>query len=202
MKEKSKHAGHELLVKQHLYHLVTLCITLRVLITIIALLASYLPAFDSSADILLADKDPSLLKRWTYTSLRWDTFHFLHIAQENYQFEYEWAFFPGVPLILRATGWIMDFLTRNADGPSTYSMLLGHFLLSSVMSCETVRTMYLLTMEHTQRPALSLLSGYLFLLSSSPTTAHLAPYTEPWFALFSYKGMRNLLTRTYRRVLK
>ncbi|KAF8504005.1 GPI mannosyltransferase 2 [Gautieria morchelliformis] len=183
------HTTHEKVVKQHLSDLVLLCVLLRVLTVTIALLASYLPAFDSSADILLADESPSFPKRWVSTSLRWDAFHFIHIAQEGYQFDYEWAFLPGIPVVLRASGWIMNLFTGYVGRTRISSMLLGHFLISSVMSCETVRTLYLLTMEHTKSPAFSLLSGYLCLLSSSPATVHLAPYTEPWFSLLSYKGM-------------
>lgn len=185
--------GGNRLVKQHLNQLVYHSISIRFIIATIALLASYLPCFDSSANVLLPNESSSLLKRWIYTSLRWDAFHFLHIAQEGYQFEYEWAFLPGMPVVLRATGWIFDHaFTGDVASPRTYNMLLGHFLVSSVMSCETIRTIYLLTIEHTQQPALSLLSGYLYLLSSSPATAHLAPYAEPWFAFFSYKGKEYL----------
>lgn len=185
----TKGSAHDRVTKQNLRHLVTLCLLFRVLISTVALLASYLPAFDSSADVLLADKSSSLLKRWISTSLRWDSFYFIHIARENYQFEHEWAFLPGVPIILHITGRTIDILIRNISHTSNYSILFGQFLVSCVVSCETARTLYLLTMEHTQSPALSLLSGYLHFLSSSPVTAHLAPYAEPWFSLFSYNGM-------------
>lgn len=192
MKTRTKgSAAQDRVVKQNLRHIVTLCLLLRVLVAIVALLASYLPAFDASADVLLADKSSSLLRRWISTSLRWDAFHYLHISQENYQFEHEWAFLPGVPIALHTSGRIIDMFTRDVGSTSHYNMLLGHFIFSSFVSCETVRTLYLLTMEHTYSPALSLLSGYLYCLSSSPAIAHLAPYSEPWFALFSYKGTEN-----------
>lgn len=181
-------AGNQ--VHQHLRLLLWLGILTRVLVATLALLASYLPAFDSSADILLDDTASSWFKRWIATSLRWDSFHFLHIAQASYQYEYEWAFFPGVPLLSRISGTFLNLLSTNLDGPSMYTMLLGHFLLSALVARMTTRTMYILTFQHTQSPTISLLSASLSLLSSSPATLSLAPYAEPWFALLSYKGAR------------
>ncbi|KAF8585916.1 glycosyltransferase family 76 protein [Ramaria rubella] len=176
--------------QQHIRHLLLLNILIRILVSFLALLASYLPTFDSSANILLADAtSTSLVKRLSSTSLRWDAFHYLHISQRSYQFEYEWAFFPGVPMVLSAIERIVVLLTGKEGGLLIYDVLLGHFLLSTFVTCEAIRTLYLLTMQHTQSPTLSLLSGYLSLLSSSPATLYLAAIPEPWFTLFSYKGM-------------
>ncbi|KAG1865859.1 glycosyltransferase family 76 protein [Suillus subalutaceus] len=36
--------------------------------------------------------------------LRWDAFHFAHIAREGYVYEHEWAFFNGLPLPLAGFG--------------------------------------------------------------------------------------------------
>ncbi|KAF8170181.1 GPI mannosyltransferase 2 [Mycena galopus ATCC 62051] len=49
--------------------------------------------------------------------------------------------------------------------------------------------MYSLSLHHLGSPALARLAAILSLLPSSPATLFLAPYTEPFFTYFSYKGM-------------
>jgi phosphatidylinositol glycan class V len=78
------------------YHTLIYVLTAFLLYT-----TSYLPSFDTSAEILIPTGS-----RWRWEGLifRWDMFHFSHIAQRGYEYEYEFAFFPGVPLVLNLLG--------------------------------------------------------------------------------------------------
>ncbi|KAJ7072467.1 glycosyltransferase family 76 protein [Mycena amicta] len=106
---------------------------------------------------------PSLL-------LRWDVVHFVHIARSGYVYEHEWAFFPAVPALLS----IFRFAPT---------------LLSFALAWDMYKTMYSLSLHHLQSPALAQLAAWLSLLPSSPATLFVAPYSEPFFTYFSYKGM-------------
>ncbi|KAF7362036.1 GPI mannosyltransferase 2 [Mycena venus] len=67
--------------------------------------------------------------------------------------------------------------------------VLAPTLLSLVIAFDASSTMYSLSLHHLQSPALAKLAAVLSLLPSSPVTLFLAPYTEPFFTYFSYKGM-------------
>ena len=84
-------------------HLQFLSLTTRVSTFILIHLFSNLPLFDSSPSILSNGSRASPL-------LRWDAFHFAHIALNGYVHEYEWAFFPGTPLVMRIAGEILRFV--------------------------------------------------------------------------------------------
>lgn len=121
------------------------------------LCASWLPSFDSSAG-----KD-------VFT--RWDVVHFAHIAQSGYTFEYEWAFLPGVPMLLR------------------YLPTPIFHLLSVAVDVGSTISLYDLSLEVLKEERIAALATLLSLLPSSPATLRLAPYNEPFFAFLSYRGM-------------
>ena len=151
---------------------------------ILTYVASSLPLFDSSPLVLLSP-DESLLAKAAFPLLRWDTFHFAHIAQEGYVYEYVWAFFPGAPFVMRTFG---DSL-RRALGDSKLS--LAHLLagggLASLL-CGTTTTLYDLTVHQFGSPAVAYLTCVLSLLPSSPATLRFSASTEPFFTYFSYRG--------------
>lgn len=60
------------------------------------------PPFDTSALILLDRTSPfSVIPD---VLLRWDTFHFSSIALKGYVYEHQFAFMPGIPLVMRLFG--------------------------------------------------------------------------------------------------
>jgi phosphatidylinositol glycan class V len=132
--------------------------------------------------------------------LRWDTFHFLHVAEQGYAYEHEWAFFPGVPIVMHA----MANLVRLVHTSERHSnLLLGG--VAAAITCDTTRTFYALSLHHLQSPQLAFLASLLSLLPSSPVTLQYAPYSEPFFTYFSYKGellicsLLTLLLKYYKR---
>ena len=67
--------------------------------------AAQLPLFDSSPNVLLPPSTElasfSLRRTLASAVLRWDAFHFAHIARDGYVYEHEWAFFPAAPSLMR-----------------------------------------------------------------------------------------------------
>ncbi|KAJ7497142.1 glycosyltransferase family 76 protein [Mycena latifolia] len=113
--------------------------------------------------------------------LRWDALHFVHIARSGYVYEHEWAFLPGLPFLL---------------GLFPASLLVPT-VLSLALACDASATLYRLSLHHLASPAQARLAAVLALLPSSPVTLFLAPYTEPFFTYFSYKGMLYCATERY-----
>ena len=136
--------------------------------------SSHLPLFDAS---------PRLVPDANSPLLRWDIFHFLHIAKDGYVYEHEWAFLPAAPWIIRYS---LAFLRLG-----TKSVALSHFILAVAMSAlasETVQTLYSLSLHHFNSPHMALLASLLALLPSSPATLLFVPYNEPFFTYLSYQG--------------
>lgn len=72
------------------------------LMTLTSLLVS---PFDDSGHLLLNDRSKSpTLARAALPFTQWDTLHFLGIAKDGYATEQQFAFMPGVPLLLRFFG--------------------------------------------------------------------------------------------------
>ncbi|GJJ06428.1 hypothetical protein Clacol_000620 [Clathrus columnatus] len=164
--------------------LFTFC--LRSLTVLIAFLSSYLPQFDASSSLLTLNAPGSFISgRFANAALKWDAIHYLHIAQEGYQYEYQFAWMPGLPVLLR----ILSSLGTSLSSSFLISSSICHLILSTLVSIDTTRLLYLLTLHHTESRQLALLSAYLSLLPSSPSTLHLALYTEPWYTWASYRGM-------------
>jgi phosphatidylinositol glycan class V len=160
--------------RHHLSVLLKLSIASRILVLLLVYLSSYLPLFDASPTLV---RSPT----WPLPLLRWDAFHFTHLAHTNlqYTYEYEWAFFPGTPLVMRTVAWLY--------GGSE----LHHLMLAGAMAaaaCDSTTTLYGLTLHHLRSPSLAFLASLLSLLPTSPATLRLACYSEPFFTLFSYKG--------------
>jgi len=146
--------------KDHRRLIFRLSIFSRLLVFILIHLSAHsLPPFDSSP--ALVELHPLLRPLF-----RWDVFHFFHIAQHSHVYEHEWAFFSGLPFIMR------------------YDRLA-----LAVLACDTSQMLYTLSLYHLPSPSHALLATLLSLLPSNPVTVYFAPYTEPFFNYFSYWGM-------------
>jgi phosphatidylinositol glycan class V len=171
------------LIEKHTRILFWATIASRLWTWILVALASRFPLFDSSPLILLPDSDKTLR-----AALRWDVFHFGSIADNVYAYEYQWAFFPGTPILMRAMGKILGLLTPGANAPVTWGKLvLGGTLLS--MSTSTTKIMYTLSLRILGSHHLALVASLLALIPSSPATLYFAPGTEPFFTYLSYDGV-------------
>ncbi|KAJ4468226.1 glycosyltransferase family 76 protein [Lentinula aciculospora] len=155
------------MILQHTTSLIFLSLISRTFIYVLAHWTSlWLPLFDAS---------PSLVRisQWSKPLLRWDVFHFAHIAEHGYVYEHEWAFFPGLPFVMRLF--------------SGSNILLAVSI--TAVTFDTTTVLYHLTLHHFGSSNLAFLAAILSLLPSSPATLRLAPYTEPFFTYLSYRGM-------------
>jgi len=164
--------------REHIRLLRVLSIATRLLTALLLLLLSKLPLFDSAPGIS-SDGSPFL---------RWDAFHFVHIADQGYVHEYEWAFFPGTPFVMRITGEVLRLLKRS-DSPVSWDDLLQGGALAA-LACDSTTTLYRLTLHQLGSPQVALIVSLLSLMPSSPATLRFAAYSEPFFTYFSYKGQQ------------
>lgn len=177
--------------------LVRLAILRRISVYLIALGVSHsFPLFDASPDTLL-NRGSSWLDWLAFPLLRWDAFHFAHVAQNgpfSPAYEYEWAFFPGVPLAMRlGAAFLQIFLPKDQDNELAL-LLLGGSLVTAVFDIGSVIILYKLSLHVFQGSrSRAHLTVVLSLLSSSPAVLNLAPYSEPIFTFFSYAGLTFLL---------
>jgi phosphatidylinositol glycan class V len=159
---------------RHQTLLVAATILSRIISFLLLQVSSRLPLFDSSPLLVTTSK-------WAQPLLRWDTFHFLHIAEHGYVYENEWAFFPGVPFVMRISATLLHLLFNSQP-----NLLVAGAL--ATIACDTTRTLYQLTLHHLGSPTLAYLTALLSLMPSNPTTLYLVPYSEPFFTYLSYKG--------------
>lgn len=142
---------------------------------------AYITPFDASHVVsgLPAPSD-TITNRFISTTLRWDVFHFLEIAQSGYTYEHLYAFLPGVPAILRATSAVFGY--------GTISGMLWRCWVA-IIYCLTLPTLYDLTLFQTGSQELAMLASACSIIVTSPSTLLHAPYTEPFFAFCSFKGI-------------
>jgi phosphatidylinositol glycan class V len=163
----------------HKYLLFWASVAVRCWTWVLVALMSNLPLFDSSPAVLLPDSG-----KLVTTLLRWDAFHFAHIARKGYEFEYQWAFFPGLPYLMRWTGRLLPG-SNNSDLSWEVTLTGGSMF---VITLVTSHTLYELSMHHLKSQRLAFLTCLLSLLPTSPPTLYMAPYNEPVFTFLSYKG--------------
>ncbi|KAI0822156.1 GPI mannosyltransferase 2 [Trametes gibbosa] len=165
--------------------------TATLLTLVLTTVSSHLPLFDVSPQVLLPGPPRFSLRHVLASAvLRWDAFHFGHIAREGYVYENEWAFLSGVPYVMRAGATLLRFLGLLPDEGALgweHAMLGG--LLASAVSVWSVLAMYDLTLLHFRSRPIALLASLLSLLPSSPVTLRIAGYTETFFTFLSYHGM-------------
>ena len=168
--------------RKHVHLLDSLTLLSRVSVAaLLYLTSSYLPLFDSSP--LTVPAPSSTLPSFSSSLLRWDAFYFTAIAKAGYSRDHHWAFFPGVPSLLR-------FVTRfplPLDDP-TFA-LARVALIHTAIAIPTTRAIYHLTLIHFRSPSFALLTALLSLLPASPVTLYFAPYAEPIFTFLSYAGV-------------
>ncbi|KAH9895752.1 glycosyltransferase family 76 protein [Cubamyces lactineus] len=185
-----------LAARGHIRFLIILSSCATLLTIFLTTLSSQLPLFDSSPHILLPPTPYFSLRRaLASAALRWDVFYFAPIAKDGYVYEQQWAFFPGVPRVMRTWAVFMDAVRNlGQDRPKSSfleweDILLGG-LTSSLLSIPSVLVLYDLTLTHLGSRSIALLASLLSLLPSSPTTLRMAGYSEPFFTFLSYMGMR------------
>lgn len=172
--------GNQTLVfmNHHKQTLICLALVSRVLSALLLVVAAQLPLFDASSELVLDSP-------WLSSVLRWDLFHYAHIAKHGYVYEYEWAWLPGAPLIMRYGAITLERLGLRSN--DELALMLGVGAAAAIFVDGTL-TLYDLTLEHFHSPSFAMLSALLSLLPSSPATLHLVPLSEPFFTYLSYQG--------------
>ncbi|TIB67987.1 hypothetical protein E3Q08_04005 [Wallemia mellicola] len=157
-------------------------------IIIIYICTTIIPSFDSSADIILSDESNSFIRALTKPLLRWDTFHFANRATRElstWKWDYEVAFMPLLPLIMRFGGKLLSKVRMSAISYS--DVILGGALFTNIISLLIPLELYRLTrvtFPHmkAQRAALPV----MIMLACTPSPPSLiAPYTEAVYAPLS-----------------
>ena len=148
------------LVQRHLYFLRILSLASRILTVIASYSFAKLPLFDPSPNIT-SNSSPLL---------RWDAFHFTHIAQEGYVYDYEWAFFPGTPIVMHLPGVIIHCLKNAELGPLGRDGFLQGGALAA-LTVDSTTTLYLSTLHHFKSHNIALVVSALSLMPSSPAVA-------------------------------
>ncbi|KAG2072328.1 glycosyltransferase family 76 protein [Suillus decipiens] len=172
----------QLATTRHVQTLSILSVVVRLAVWILVSISAYLlPLFDASPCIWISGTPPRPLS----VLLRWDVFHFAHIASEGYVYEHEWAFFNGLPLLMRMSAHLQALAGFSS---SSWGTLLRGGAGMAIL-CDSTHVLYHLSLHHFRSPSLAFLSAALSVLSSSPVALKLAPYNEPFFTYFSYRGM-------------
>ncbi|KAG8796441.1 ER membrane glycoprotein subunit of the GPI transamidase complex-like protein [Ceratobasidium sp. 428] len=132
--------------------------------------------------------------------LRWDALHYQAIALHgSYIFEHQYAFSPGVPIVLRLVSFGKQLLDRLLNEQYISSKLAEYALntlISLVKACligllasEPCLEIYKLTLSITQSNDYAYLTFLVFIIMGAPPVFFRNSYAEPFFAYFSFKGM-------------
>ncbi|KAI9015006.1 GPI mannosyltransferase 2 [Gaertneriomyces semiglobifer] len=115
--------------------------------------------------------------------MSWDAVYFLDIAENGYMYEQEFAFFPGLPILLR----IGSRLLLRGNSSRAARILIGA-LMTNVAFVLAVVALYKLGRHLLQNERTALAAALLF--SITPAGFFMsAIYTESPFALFSFLGL-------------
>ena len=111
------------------------------------------------------------------TFIKWDAVYFMHIAKKGYEFEDQFAFYPGFPLLVRFVSFVTG-LSIDVVGtviPSVFYVVTAPILYKLTLSVGYSREFAWRTVQ---------------MWAIAPTSIFMcAPYTESLFAFLSFTGM-------------
>lgn len=140
---------------------------------LITLASATLTHFDNSAALILPKGSSPL----TYALLRWDVFQYLRIASNDYTYEHDFAFFPGIPALSM-------FFTKN-----TSSIVHVGGLWSVVADVLSINALYRLTRTvFGTSSRFAYMTAMLALVPPNVPALRFAGYAEPTFNWLSYEG--------------
>ncbi|KAJ3302621.1 hypothetical protein HDV03_004806 [Kappamyces sp. JEL0829] len=145
-------------------------------------------AFALLAGWLADDYDTSTQtdSAWWRPLIRWDAVYFLDIAENGYKYEQQFAFFPGLPLLMRLLAALLDPLSYLS---TRTSIVLAGILISNLCFVAAALALYRLGLALDFRPKTALAAAILFCIS--PASIFMSTlYTESLFAFLTLQGMR------------
>ncbi|ORX95224.1 mannosyltransferase [Basidiobolus meristosporus CBS 931.73] len=176
----------------HYFLLFFLALFSRVLVWGIAFVSNYIiEDYDSSVDLILPTFSKSfiqaILKRTMVAFVRWDAFYFMHVAEEGYVYEQEFAFFPMLPVLMRG---LSDSVFRPLQIFFDRKLLLAlsGILISNLAFALAAVALYHLSYSIFKKEKFALISALCFCITPSCMFMS-SMYTESLFALFSFVGM-------------
>ncbi|RHZ83134.1 hypothetical protein Glove_99g42 [Diversispora epigaea] len=179
-----------------------LAITSRLLTWFIAFISTLIiDDYDSSVDtILLTESElPTLIQnifnRIFRVFLRWDSFYFLHIAEEGYVFEQSNAFFPFYPLLIRGLGNSV-FLPLKSILSYKQIMLLSGVLISNISFILASINLYKLSIKLFNDEKFAFITAIFYIITPSCVFMS-AIYTESLFAYLGFLGMIFYVEKKY-----
>ena len=104
--------------------------------------------------------------------VKWDSVYFMDIAKNGYRFEHELAFYPGLPVLIRALGLV------------PYAELV----IPTLFYVLNTIVLYYLTLSVGYDKSFARRAVNVFIMSPA-TVFFTAPYTESPFCFFSFLGM-------------
>lgn len=167
----------------------------RFLVWIIAISGFLVEDYDSSASIAYhLNESHNLADFWVKKLFgmfaNWDGLYFLGIAEEGYKYEQFHAFFPAVPMVVRAAAELMSFLFDGLLSMHSWFLLLG-FLFSNVCFILATLALYRLTSK-LFGPVFAFKTGALFCIN--PASIFMSSiYTESLFAVATFGGVYYLV---------
>ncbi|KAK9760005.1 ER membrane glycoprotein subunit of the GPI transamidase complex-like protein [Basidiobolus ranarum] len=165
----------------------------RFFVWMIAFTSNYfIEDYDSSIDLILPDiltqsSFRILLKKVVTTFVRWDAFYFVHIAEEGYIYEQEYAFFPLLPLLMKGiSATVLRPLLIFLDYKSL--LVLSGVIISNVSFALATAALYHLSYSIFKKEKFAFISALCFCFTPSCMFMS-SMYTESLFALLTFVGM-------------
>ncbi|KAJ2824996.1 ER membrane glycoprotein subunit of the GPI transamidase complex-like protein [Coemansia erecta] len=154
--------------------------------------------YDASAQLVLASPDTMLAQvvhKLAHVVLRWDAFYFVHIAGNGYMYEQVNAFFPLLPLMMRALTKTVLFPLVSVAGEQAVLAVAGA-IISNVCFVLAATTLYTLGCYTLRNERLAYIAAMLFVFAPSNMFMS-AAYTESLFAWLVFTAMLRIARRQY-----
>ncbi|KAH6596542.1 hypothetical protein BASA61_003470 [Batrachochytrium salamandrivorans] len=119
--------------------------------------------------------------------IRWDAVYFLSIAESGYTYEQQFAFFPGLPLLMRSFAALLRLITGGSMCDQALLAMAGLFV-TNMMFVGAAISLYWLSIHILRDNRLAVISAALF--AFSPAGIFMSSiYTESPFAMCAFAGM-------------
>ncbi|KAF8477189.1 GPI mannosyltransferase 2 [Kalaharituber pfeilii] len=173
--------------------LISIFILVRIIYFTIALLTPS-PAYDSSTNLILPQRDENGSVLWTLLAklserlTRWDAIYFVKIAERGYVNEQEWAFGWGFTRLMGVVGRGIIKISP-AHIPSPYPFIFSGLLIANGSHLGSALVLYKLTefVFPFARAPFPFVASLLHIIS--PAGLFLAaPYSESLFSLLTFTG--------------
>jgi len=126
---------------------------------------------------------------------KWDSKYFVYIAQNGYNEEKFFAFFPLYPLLIRIYSDIMSVMTNHIIAFNEACILVG-WLLNTVFFIGAADKLYDLTQVIFNDDSYSLMTSFVFCFNPA-SIFFSALYTESLFSFLVFNGMCTLMKKEF-----